>query len=68
MVVHEAPLSAGFGAEVSATLMEEVFYDLDAPVVRVGAFDVPFPAASLEDYYLPSVDRVVKAVKRTLES
>jgi pyruvate dehydrogenase E1 component subunit beta len=68
VVVHEAPLSAGFGAEISATLMEEVFYDLEAPVGRVGAFDVPFPAASLEDYYLPSVDRVVKAVKRTLES
>lgn len=68
VVVHEAPLSAGFGAEISATLMEEVFYDLDAPVARVGAFDVPFPAAALEDYYLPSVDRVVKAVKRTLES
>src|SRR5712664_1623177 len=68
VVVHEAPLSAGFGAEISATLMEQVFYDLDAPVARVGAFDVPFPAASLEDYYLPSVDRVVKAVKRTLES
>ena len=68
VVVHEAPLSAGFGAEVSATLMEEVFYDLEAPVARVGAFDVPFPAASLEDHYLPSLDRVVKAVKRTLES
>lgn len=68
VVVHEAPLSAGFGAEISATLMEEVFYDLDAPVARVGAFDVPFPAASLEDYYLPSLDRVVKAVKRTMES
>ena len=68
MVVHEAPVSAGFGAEVSATLMEEVFYDLDAPVARVGAFDVPFPAASLEDYYLPSVDRVLAAVRRTLQS
>src|SRR5690348_8641513 len=68
VVVHEAPLSAGFGAEVVATLVEEAFYDLDAPVARVGAYDVPFPAASLEDYYLPSVDRVVKAVKRTLES
>jgi len=68
VVVHEAPLSAGFGAEISATLMEEVFYNLDAPVARVGAFDVPFPAASLEDYYLPSVDRVVEAVRRTMES
>jgi pyruvate dehydrogenase E1 component beta subunit len=68
VIVHEAPLSAGFGAEISATLMEEVFYDLDAPVARVAAFDVPFPAASLEDYYLPSVDRVLAAVRRTMES
>ena len=68
VVVHEAPLSAGFGAEISATLMEEVFYDLDAPVARVAAFDVPFPPASLEDYYLPSLDRVVAAVRRTMEA
>src|SRR4029077_17495559 len=68
VVVHEAPLSAGFGAEVSATLMEQIFYDLDAPVARVGAFDVPFPAASLEDFYLPSLDRVLAAVRKTLDS
>ena len=68
VIVHEAPLSAGFGAEISATLMEEVFYDLDSPVARVGAFDVPYPASSLEDYYLPSVDRVVAAARRTMES
>jgi pyruvate dehydrogenase E1 component beta subunit len=48
--------------------MEQVFYDLDAPVARVGAFDVPFPAASLEDYYLPSLQRVVDAVRKTLQS
>src|SRR5437773_874407 len=67
VIVQEAPLSAGFGAEVSATLMEQIFYDLDAPVARVGAFDVPFPAASLEDYYLPSLQRVVDAVRKTLQ-
>ena len=67
VVVHEAPLSAGFGAEVSATLMEQVFYDLDAPVARVAAFDVPYPAASLEDFYLPSLERVVAAVRHTLD-
>jgi len=66
VVVHEAPLSAGFGAEISATLMEQVFYDLDAPVARVAAYDVPFPPASLEDYYLPSLDRVLAAVRKTL--
>jgi len=68
VVVHEAPLSAGFGAEVSATLMEQIFYDLDAPVARVAAFDVPFPAASLEDFYLPSLDRVLAAVRKGLDS
>jgi pyruvate dehydrogenase E1 component beta subunit len=68
VVVHEAPLSAGFGAEISATLMEQVFYDLDAPVARVAAYDVPFPPASLEDHYLPSLDRVLAAVRKTLES
>lgn len=68
VVVHEAPLSAGFGAEISATLMEQVFYDLDAPVARVAAYDVPFPAASLEDFYLPSLERVLAAVRKTLAS
>ncbi len=46
--------------------MEQVFYDLDAPVARVAAYDVPFPPASLEDYYLPSLDRVLTAVRKTL--
>jgi pyruvate dehydrogenase E1 component beta subunit len=68
VVVHEAPLSAGFGAEVAATLMEQLFYDLDAPVARVAAYDVPFPPASLEDYYLPSLERVLTAVRKTLEN
>jgi pyruvate dehydrogenase E1 component beta subunit len=68
VVVHEAPLSAGFGAEVAATLMEELFYDLDAPVARVAAFDIPFPASSLENYYLPSLERVLEAARKTLQS
>lgn len=67
VVVHEAPISAGFGAEVVATLAGEAFYDLDAPVVRVAAYDVPYPAAPLEGWYLPSVERVVAAVKRTVQ-
>ena len=64
VVVHEAPLTAGFGAEVVATLAKEAFYDLDAPVERVGSFDVPYPAATLETWYLPSVERVVAAARR----
>lgn len=67
VVVHEAPISAGFGAEVVATLAGEAFYDLDAPVARVAAYDVPYPAAPLEGWYLPSVERVVAAAKRTVE-
>jgi len=65
IVVHEAPLSAGFGAEVVATLASEAFYDLDAPIARVTSFDVPYPAAPLEGWYLPSVERVVAAARRT---
>lgn len=68
VIVHEASLSAGFGAEVAATLAEEVFYDLDAPIARVAAYDVPFPPASLEDHYLPSLERVVAAATRTVEA
>jgi pyruvate dehydrogenase E1 component beta subunit len=66
VVVHEAPLSAGFGAEVVATLVEEAFYDLDAPIARVASFDVPYPSANLEHWYLPSVKRVVAAAQKTL--
>jgi pyruvate dehydrogenase E1 component beta subunit len=66
VVVHEAPLSAGFGAEVVATLVEEAFYDLDAPIARVASYDIPFPPASMEHWYLPTVDRVVAAARRTV--
>jgi pyruvate dehydrogenase E1 component beta subunit len=65
VVVHEAPLSAGFGAEIVATLQEEAFYSLDAPIARVTAWDTPYPPASLEGWYLPTVRRVVEAARRT---
>jgi pyruvate dehydrogenase E1 component subunit beta len=65
VVVHEAPLSAGFGAEVVATLQEEAFYALDAPIARVTSWDTPYPPASLEGWYLPTVRRVVEAARRT---
>jgi pyruvate dehydrogenase E1 component beta subunit len=68
VVVHEAPLSAGFGAEVVATLAGEAFYDLDAPIARVASYDVPYPAAPMERWYLPSVARVVAAVHRTVSA
>lgn len=66
IVVHEAVLSAGFGAEVVATLQEECFFSLDAPVGRVASYDTPYPPASLEGFWLPSQQRVVAAARRTL--
>ncbi|HEY4027025.1 MAG TPA: alpha-ketoacid dehydrogenase subunit beta [Candidatus Dormibacteraeota bacterium] len=65
VVVHEAPLSAGFGAEIVATLQEEAFYALDAPIARVTAWDTPYPPGSVEGWYLPTVRRVVEAARRT---
>ncbi len=66
VVVQEAPLSGGFGAEVVATLVETSFYDLHAPIERVSAPDTPYPLAGVEELYLPSVDDVVRAARRTL--
>ncbi|GAB2495516.1 alpha-ketoacid dehydrogenase subunit beta [Nocardiopsis aegyptia] len=67
VVVHEAPLTAGLGAEVAALVTENCFRDLAAPVQRVTGFDVPYPAGPLEPQYLPTIDRVLFAVQRTLE-
>jgi pyruvate dehydrogenase E1 component beta subunit len=63
VVIHEAPLTAGFGAEVIATIQENAFYSLEAPMVRVTAPDVPYPVGALEDHYIPDVDKVVAAVR-----
>lgn len=67
MVVHEAPRTAGLGAEVSSLIHERVMLDLEAPVARVTGFDVPFPQFANEDDYLPSVDRIVAGATRVLE-
>jgi pyruvate dehydrogenase E1 component beta subunit len=66
VVVHEAPVFSGFGAEVAAQVSDRAFYALEAPVQRVGGFDIPYPAAKLEEYYLPNVDRILDAVERSL--
>jgi pyruvate dehydrogenase E1 component beta subunit len=68
VVVHEAPLSAGFGAEIVATLQEEAFYSLDAPIARVTAWDTPYPTGPMEAWYLPTVERVVEAARRTAQA
>jgi len=68
VVVHEAPLSGGFGAEIVATIQQEAFYSLDAPVVRVASWDVPYPPGTLEDHYLPSVERVRRATQKLVHA
>jgi pyruvate dehydrogenase E1 component beta subunit len=57
VVVHEAPMTLGMGAEIVARIVEEAFDHLEAPVLRVTGPDVPYPPASLEHIYLPSVER-----------
>jgi pyruvate dehydrogenase E1 component beta subunit len=66
VIVHEAPRTAGFGAEVAALLADRGIMYLRAPVRRVTGFDVPYPYWSLEDRYVPGVDRVARALEEVL--
>jgi 2-oxoisovalerate dehydrogenase E1 component beta subunit len=65
VVVHEAPVTGGLGAEIAALVTQECFYQLEAPVLRVGGYSTPYPPSRLEEYYLPDLDRVLDAVDRT---
>ena len=67
LVVHEAPRTAGLGAEVSSLIHERVMLDLEAPVGRVTGFDVPFPQFANEDDYIPSTDRIVAGAVKVLD-
>src|SRR5450759_4670616 len=62
VVVHEAPVFLGMGSELAARITEACFYSLEAPVLRVGGFDTPYPPSRLEEAYLPDLDRVLDAV------
>ncbi|SMF62458.1 alpha-ketoacid dehydrogenase subunit beta [Streptomyces sp. Amel2xC10] len=66
VVVHEAPVFFGSGAEIAARITERCFYHLEAPVLRVGGYHAPYPPARLEEEYLPGLDRVLDAVDRAL--
>ena len=68
VVVQEAPETAGFASEVIATISDEAFWSLEAPVARVSGYDVPYPVGSLEDGYVPDRARVVAAIRRTLDA
>ena len=66
VVVHEAQVFLGLGAEIAARVTERCFYHLEAPVLRVGGFHTPYPASRNEEEYLPDLDRVLDAVDRAL--
>ncbi len=66
VIVHEAPRTCGFGAELIASIQERAMAHLEAPILRVTGFDTPFPY-SLEHEYLPNPDRVMSAIRQTLE-
>ena len=67
VVIHEAPRTAGFGGEIAALIQERCLYELSAPIQRVTGWDTVFPLKRSEHHYLPSVERIVAAVRRTLE-
>ncbi|MET1016958.1 MAG: transketolase C-terminal domain-containing protein, partial [Leifsonia flava] len=66
IVAQEAPGNVSVGSEIAATVAERAFFSLEAPVLRVSGFDVPFPPAKLEKLFLPDADRVLEAVDRAL--
>ena len=67
VIVHEAVRTGGIGAEVAARIQEECFYSLEAPVLRVTAYDMPYPPSRTEHAYLPDLDRILDAVDRSLD-
>jgi len=67
VVVHEAPLTGGFAGEIAATIQERCLYSLQAPVQRVTGWDTVFPLKRSEAHYLPSVDQITAAARRTLK-
>ena len=66
IVVHEAVRSGGLGAEIAARIQESCFYSLEAPVLRVTGYDMPYPPSRVEKNYLPDLDRILDAVDRSL--
>jgi pyruvate dehydrogenase E1 component beta subunit len=66
VIASEASTSFSVASEVAAKIGELAFYNLEAPVLRVGSFDVPYPPAKLEELFLPDADRILEAVDRSL--
>nr|WP_129359417.1 transketolase C-terminal domain-containing protein [Kocuria sp. 257] len=66
VVTHEAPTFGGMGGELASVIAERCFYSLEAPVLRVGGYHMPYPVAGVEEDYLPSIDRLLEAIDRSL--
>ena len=65
VIAHEAPTFGGLGGEIAARVTEQAFYSLEAPMLRVGAFHMPYPPAAVEEHYVPDLDRVLDALDRS---
>ena len=65
IVTHEAPTFGGIGGEIAARVAERAFLSLEAPVIRVGGFHMPYPVAKVEEQYLPDIDKVLEALDRS---
>lgn len=65
IVTHEAPTFGGIGGEIAARVSERAFLSLEAPVIRVGGFHMPYPVAKVEEQYLPDIDKVLEALDRS---
>ena len=66
VIIHEAPLTCGFGAEIAARVASRALTSLLAPIERVAGFDTVMPYARIESHYMPSVERIVSTVRQTV--
>lgn len=66
VIAHEAPTNVSISSEIASRIAEQTFYSLEAPVLRVGGFDAPYPPAKLEEEYLPDADRILEAIDRVM--
>jgi pyruvate/2-oxoglutarate/acetoin dehydrogenase E1 component len=67
VIVHEAPKTSGFGAEISATIAEDAMLYMKAPIMRVTGYDAVMPLPKLEDFYVPSIERIRKALEEVMK-
>lgn len=66
IIAHEAPIFGGIGGEIAARVSERAFLSLEAPVLRVGGFHMPYPVARVEEHYLPDIDRILDSLDKAL--